>query len=79
VAKPTVRHELDDGSRAPGHAPCAKDEVRQVSAQPTWPQWRGELDSPLTKVGRQVRLTDEEAGLLDRVRDHSPARAVDFD
>lgn len=79
MAKPTVRHVPEDGDRAPRHDQCAKGEVRQVAAQPTWPQGRGELDSPLTKMGRQVRLTDEEAAMLDSMRDRGPARAVDFD
>jgi hypothetical protein len=79
VAKPTVRHAPDDGDRAPGHDRCAKDEARQVAAQPTWPQGRGELCSTLVKVGRLVRLTDDEAGVLDRARDAIPACAVDFD
>jgi hypothetical protein len=79
VAKPTVRHVPDDGDRAPRHDQSAKDEVRQVAAQPICPQGRGELDSPLIKVGRQARLTDKEAAVLASVRDRSPARTVDFD
>lgn len=79
MAKPTVRQAPDDGSRAPRHDQCAEDEVRQVAVQPTCPQGRGELDSPLIKVGRQAQLTEKEAAVLASVRDRSPARTVDFD
>lgn len=83
MAMLTVRNLPDEVHRtlrlrAAQHGHSMEAEVRQILAAATSPEGRVRLGSLLVEVGRSARLTDEDAALLDQVRDRRPAAAVDF-
>lgn len=43
------------------------------------PEGRVKLGSLLAEIGRQARLTEEDAAIFDSLRDKTPARVVNFD
>ena len=84
MAMLTVRNISDEVHRAlraqaarRGHSMEA--EVRQILESAVSPEGRVKLGSLLADVGRQARLTDDEAAAFERVRDKSPARTPGFE
>ena len=53
-------------------------EVREILESAVSLQGRVKLGSLLADVGRQAKLSDEDFGAFEQVRDHTPARPVDF-
>lgn len=43
------------------------------------PKGRVKQGSPLTEIGREVKLTDEEFAIFEDLRDKTPARTVSFE
>jgi len=64
--------------RAAGHGRSTEAEVRNILEEAVRPQGRMKLGSLLADIGRQIRLTDEEAALISQ-RDTSPSRPVNFE
>lgn len=84
MAMLTVRNLPDEVHRAlrlraAQHGHSMEAEVRQILENATSPQGRVQLGSLLAAVGRQARLTDEEAAVFDQVRSRAPARPVSFE
>lgn len=64
--------------RAAGHGSSTEAEVRAILEEAVKPQGRLKLGSLLADMGRQFRLTDEEAALIDQ-RDKSLPRPLSFE
>lgn len=64
--------------RAAQNGRSTEAEVRALLEEAVKPSGRLKLGSWLAKIGRQVRLTDDEAALLN-ARDKSPPRSVSFE
>jgi antitoxin FitA len=84
MAMLTVRNLPDEVHRAlrlraTQHGHSMEAEVRQILESATSPQGRVKLGSLLAEVGRQARLTADEAAVFDQVRDRTPARTVGFE
>jgi len=84
MAMLTVRNLPDEVHRAlrvraarRGHSMEA--EVREILQSAISPQGRLTLGSLLAEMGRRARLTDEESGVSEQVRNKAPARPVDFE
>ena len=80
MAMLTVRNLPDEVHRAlrlraARHERSTEAEVRAILEEAVRPQGRLRLGSWLADIGRQVRVTDEEAALLNQ-RDRSPPRPV---
>ena len=54
-------------------------EVREIIADAVQPEARLRLGTALWELGRAVGLTEEEAVLIDSVRDLTPAEPMKFD
>ena len=65
--------------RAARNGNSTEDEVRAILKQTVMPEDRVKLGSILAEIGREVKLTDEEFAIFDKVRDKSPARDVSFE
>jgi len=79
----TVRNLPDEvhralRARAAQHGRSTEAEVRALLEEAVKPQGRLKLGSLLADIGRQMKLTDEEAALIT-TRDASPPRAVAFE
>ena len=84
MAMLTVRNIPDEVHRAlrvraaqRGHSMEA--EVRQILESAVSPEGRVKLGSLLADMGRQAKLTDEEAAVFEQVRDKAPARPPSFE
>ncbi|MGY6554571.1 MAG: FitA-like ribbon-helix-helix domain-containing protein [Wenzhouxiangella sp.] len=64
--------------RAAEHGRSMEAEVRAILEATVTPKGRVKLGSLLAELGRQARLTDEEAAVFDEVRDKSPGRDIDL-
>ncbi len=64
--------------RAARHGRSTEAEVRAILIEAVKPQGRLKLGSMLADIGRRLRLSDEEVGLLAR-RDKSVLRAMDLE
>ena len=62
--------------RAAQHGRSMEAEVREILEVIVSPEGRVRLGSLLADIGRQVRLSDEEAALFNDVRDKTPARPI---
>ena len=62
--------------RAAQHGRSMEAEVREILEVTVSPEGRVRLGSLLADIGRQVRLSDEEAALFNDVRDKTPARPI---
>lgn len=62
--------------RAAQHGRSLQAEMLAIFEQAVKPEGRVKLGNLLGEIGREVRLTDEEAAGFER--DHSPARAASF-
>ena len=83
MAMLTVRNLPDEVHRAlrvraAGHGHSTEAEVRAILEEAVKPQGRMKLGSLLANIGRQIRLTDEEAALINQ-RDRTLPRPVDFE
>lgn len=84
MAMLTVRNLPDEVHRAlrvraAQHGRSMEAEVREILEVAVAPEGRVKLGSLLAEIGRQARLSDEEAAVFDEVRDKTPARAVDLE
>ena len=84
MAMLTVRKLPDEVHRAlavraerKGHS--MESEVREILSNAVLGSERVKLGSVLQAIGREVGLTSEDLEIFETVRDHSPARAVNFD
>lgn len=64
--------------RAAQHGNSMEAEVRQILEAAISPPGRLKLGSLLADMGRQARLSDEEAAVFDQVRVQTPWRPVDL-
>lgn len=65
--------------RAALHGRSTEAEAREILETAVKPKGRLKLGSLLAEVGRQARLTGDEAAIFDSVRDTTPVQEVDFD
>ena len=84
MAMLTVRNIPDEVHRAlrvraAQHGHSMEAEVREILKAAITPEGRLKLGTLLADIGRQARLTDEEFGLFEQVRDKSPARTMSFE
>lgn len=84
MAMLTVRNLPDEVHRAlriraAMHGRSTEAEVREILETAVKPEGRVKLGSLLAEVGRQARLTEDEAAIFDSLRDKTPARVVNFD
>jgi len=84
MAMLTVRNIPDEvhralRARATQHGHSMEAEVREILESAVSPEGRVKLGSLLADIGRQARLSEEEFGILEQVRDKAPARPVSFD
>lgn len=84
MASLTIRNLPDDVHRAlrvraARNGNSTEAEVRAILKQTVKPEGRVKLGSVLAEIGREVKLTDEEAALMEQVRDKSPARHASFE
>jgi antitoxin FitA len=84
MAMLTVRNLSDEThralrARAARHGQSMEAEVRAILEAATNPPGRVKLGSLLADMGRQARLTEEEAAVFGQVRDKTPARVIDFE
>jgi len=84
MAMLTVRNLPDEVHRAlrvraAQHGRSMEAEVREILEVAVAPESRVKLGSLLADIGRQARLSDEEAAVFDDVRDDAPARAADLE
>jgi len=64
--------------RAAGHGHSTEAEVRTILEEAVRPKGRLKLGSLLADIGRQIRLTDDDAALISQ-RDKSLPRAVNLE
>lgn len=84
MAMLTVRNLPDEVHRAlriraAMHGRSTEAEVREILETAVKPEGRVKLGSLLAEIGRQAKLTKDEAATFDAVRDKTPARVVNFD
>jgi antitoxin FitA len=84
MAMLTVRNLPDEvhralRARATQHGLSMEAEVRQILEAAISPQGRVKLGSLLVEVGREVRLSDEEFAVFERLRSKAPAEPVSFE
>lgn len=84
MASLTIRNLPDDVHRAlrvraARNGNSTQAEVRAILKQTVKPEGRIKLGSILAKIGREIKLTDEEFAIIDNVCDKSPARHASFE
>ena len=84
MASLTIRNLPDDVHRAlrvraAKNGNSTEAEVRAILKQSVKPEGRVKLGSVLAEIGREVKLTDEEFALMEKVRDKNPARHASFE
>ncbi|MCB1718119.1 MAG: plasmid stabilization protein [Candidatus Competibacteraceae bacterium] len=84
MAMLTVRNLPDEVHRAlriraAQHGHSMEAEAREILAAAVAPEGRVKLGSLLADIGRQARLTDDEFGVFEQVRDKTPAQPIDFE
>jgi plasmid stability protein len=80
----TVRNVPDEVHRAIRvraalHGHSIEAELRDILESAVKPQGRVKLGSMLAEVGRQLQLSEAEFAAFESVREHSPARAAQFE
>lgn len=80
----TVRNVPDEVHRAlrvraAQHGRSAEAEIREILGNAVQPDGRVKLGSLLAKIGRKINLTDDEFSIVDRSRDKTPAKPVNFE
>jgi plasmid stability protein len=80
----TVRNVPDEVHRAirvraAQHGRSIEAEMRDILESAVRPQGRIKLGSLLAEIGREIKLTDKESAVFDRVRNKSTARAASFE
>ncbi|MCY1431977.1 hypothetical protein D9M71_479560 [compost metagenome] len=65
--------------RAAQHGRSIEAEMREILESAVRPLGRVKLGTLLAEIGREVKMTDEEAAILESGRDQSPARAASFE
>lgn len=80
----TVRNVPDEVHRAIRvraalHGHSIEAELRDILESAVKPQGRVKLGSMLAEVGRQLQLSEAEFATFESVREHSPARAAQFE
>ena len=80
----TVRNVPDEVHRAIRvraalHGHSIEVELRDILESAVKPQGRVKLGSMLAEVGRQLQLSEAEFATFESVREHSPARAAQFE
>lgn len=65
--------------RAAKHGQSMEAEVRAILEAAISPQGSVKLGSLLADMGRQAKLSDDEFGVFEQVRDKAPARPVSFE
>jgi len=84
MAKLTIHNLPEDvhralRARAARNKRSMEAEVREILKTAVAPKSRLKLGSLLADIGRQARLSDEEAAVFDDLRDKTPARAADLE
>ena len=76
-----IPEEIQRGLKALAarHERSAEAEVRELIANAVQPEARLRLGTALWELGRAAGLTEEEAVLIDSVRDRTPAEPMKFD
>lgn len=80
----TVRNVPDDvhralRQRAAQHGRSTEAEVREILAAVVKPQQRVLLGDALAALGRRVGLTAADVDALERARDKTPAKPLEFE
>jgi plasmid stability protein len=80
----TIRNIPDDIHRglkalAAKHGRSAEAEVRELIASAVFPSQRQRLGTAMTDVWGCVRLTEDEAQIIDGARDRAPAKPIGFE
>lgn len=65
--------------RAARHGQSMEAEVRAILEAAISPQGSVKLGSLLADIGRQAKLSDDEFGVFEQVRDKAPSRPVSFE
>lgn len=83
MAMLTVRNLPDDVHRALRmqaalHGRSTEAEVRDILAAAVKPAARVRLGDALAALSRDIGLTNEDFEVLDRVRDQTPAKPLEF-
>lgn len=84
MAMLTVRNLPDEvhralRARAALHGQSMEAEIRDILRVAVSPEGRVKLGSLLVNIGRQAGTTEEEAAVIEQVRDRSPARQINFE
>jgi len=80
----TVRNVPDEVHRAlrvkaAQHGRSAEAEIREILENAVQPEGRVKLGSLLARIGRKINLNDDEFSILEKSRDKTPAKPVDFE
>lgn len=65
--------------RAARHGRSTEAEVRAILEEAMKPRGSVRLGTLLAEVGRRAKLTEEDVGTFEHVRDKRPARRVSFE
>lgn len=84
VAMLTVRNLPEEvhralRARAAKHGRSTEAEVREILEAAVKPEGRLKLGALLQDAGKRARLTNEEFSVFEKLRDGTPARAVDLE
>ena len=84
MASITVRNVPDDVHRAlrvlaARHGRSAEAEIREILERAVKPARRVRLGDALAALGRNIGLTDEDIAAIERARDRSPAKPMNFE
>ncbi|GGH43740.1 FitA-like ribbon-helix-helix domain-containing protein [Microbacterium album] len=83
MAAITIRSLPDEVHRAlkaqaQRHGRSTEAEVRSILSSAVLPQQRVRMGQAMSQIGRRARLADEEAALLDDMRDRTPAEPIEL-
>lgn len=65
--------------RAARHGKSMEAEVREILKSVVASESHVKLGTLLTEIGRQARMSEEDIGVFDQVRDKAPAPQVEFE
>ncbi|HEX2886286.1 FitA-like ribbon-helix-helix domain-containing protein [Vineibacter terrae] len=84
MASITIRNVPDEVHRAlrvraAMHGRSTEAEIRDILEKAAKPEGRVKLGSLLAAIGREARLTDEDAERFEQLRDTAPAERMKFE
>jgi len=65
--------------RAGAHGQSTEAEIRDILDAAVRPAVRPKLGSLLAEIGREAKLTAEEAAIFDEIRDRTPSEPISFE